>query len=210
MPSRTRAIQPPPTDFCPQPSLRRRGPHIEPLVCQRTRQVGAQPEWRAWNPCHGEPNGWRKHSRDPKGLGTEVPRSDVPLIRPFQASVDTVKNTIVELCNITTQYTIGNEVAQLHTAPSSSAEASLDIIIRMSRRAARRGASSTVRGPHTRSATMAATTSKQTAPTWCAPWPPQVVASIKHDHPWITLRISWRRLAQTTPTPSSTSSGTVA
>jgi hypothetical protein len=95
-------------------------------------QVGAQPEWRAWNPRYNEPNGWRKHNRDPKGPRVEVPRSDacdVPLIRPFQASVDTVKNTIEELCSITTQYTIGNEVAQLHPAPSSSGEASPDIVI---------------------------------------------------------------------------------
>jgi hypothetical protein len=78
-----------------------------------------QPEWRAWNPRHSEPNGWRKHSRDPKGPEVDVPRSntqDVSLIRPFWSSVDT-------------QYVFDNEAVQFHLAPSSSREASPDAII---------------------------------------------------------------------------------
>jgi hypothetical protein len=57
----------------------------------------------------------------------EVPKSgvrDMPLLWPFQASVDTVKDTTKELRSITTQYAINNKVAQLHPTPSSSREAS--------------------------------------------------------------------------------------
>jgi hypothetical protein len=54
---------------------------------------------------------------------------DVPLIQPFEASVGTIKNTIKVMCSIAAQYAVGNEAAQLHPAPSSSGEASPDIII---------------------------------------------------------------------------------
>jgi hypothetical protein len=56
-----------------------------------------------------------------------VPRSgvrDVSLIWPFQASVDTVNNTIEELHSVTAQYTVGNEAAQLHLTPSRQWQAS--------------------------------------------------------------------------------------
>jgi hypothetical protein len=62
----------------------------------------------------------------------EVPRSsthDVPLLWPFQASVDTIKDTTEELRSITAQYALSNKAAQLHPAPSSSREASPDIVI---------------------------------------------------------------------------------
>jgi hypothetical protein len=57
------------------------------------------------NPHHGEPRVWRRHGHDPKELGAEVPRSgtcDVPLILPFQAPADIVRNTTVELRSIAT------------------------------------------------------------------------------------------------------------
>jgi hypothetical protein len=44
--------------------------------------------------------------------------------------VNAVKNTTEELRGITTQYATGNEVAQLHLAPSSSREASPDVAIK--------------------------------------------------------------------------------
>jgi hypothetical protein len=53
----------------------------------------------------------------------------MPLIRPFQASADTIKNTTEEPRSIAAQYVVGNKVAQLHPTPSSSEEASLDVII---------------------------------------------------------------------------------
>jgi hypothetical protein len=62
----------------------------------------------------------------------EVPRSfarDVPLLRPFQTLANTVKNTTEELRNIAAQYVVSNKAAQLHLAPSSSREASPDVII---------------------------------------------------------------------------------
>jgi hypothetical protein len=55
------------------------------------------------------------------------------------ASVDTVKNTTEELRIINAQYAIGNEAAQLHPAPSSSGEASPDIIIQDAREGAKGG-----------------------------------------------------------------------
>jgi hypothetical protein len=51
------------------------------------------------------------------------------LIWPFQASVDTVKGTTEEVRSVTAQYTIGNEVAQLHLGPSSSGEVLPDVTI---------------------------------------------------------------------------------
>jgi hypothetical protein len=53
----------------------------------------------------------------------EVPRSgvhDVPLLQPFQASANTIKNTTEESHSVTDQCTVSNKVAQLHPAPSSS------------------------------------------------------------------------------------------
>jgi hypothetical protein len=79
---------------------------------------------------NGEPNGRRKHHRDPKGLGAEAPRSgvrDVPLILPFQAPANAVRNTIEELCSIATQYAANNEGAQLHPATCNSREALSDV-----------------------------------------------------------------------------------
>jgi hypothetical protein len=61
-----------------------------------------------------------------------VPRSsahDVPLIRPFQASIDTVKNTTDELRSMDAKYTVNNEATQLHPAPTSNREVSPNIII---------------------------------------------------------------------------------
>jgi hypothetical protein len=61
-----------------------------------------------------------------------VPKSimhDVPLLRPFLASVNTVKDTTEELHSITIQYNVSNKVAQLYTAPSSSREVSPDVVI---------------------------------------------------------------------------------
>jgi hypothetical protein len=54
---------------------------------------------------------------------------DVPLLRPFLASVNTVKDTTEELHSITIQYNVSNKVAQLYTAPSSSREVSPDVVI---------------------------------------------------------------------------------
>jgi hypothetical protein len=60
------------------------------------------------------------------------PRSstcDVSLIWPIQASTDTVMNTTEELHSVTTQYVVDNVAAQLHPAPSSSWEASPNVVI---------------------------------------------------------------------------------
>jgi hypothetical protein len=62
----------------------------------------------------------------------EVPRSsahDVPLLQTFQASTSNVKDTTVELSSIAAQYAASNKVAQIHPAPYSSREASLNITI---------------------------------------------------------------------------------
>jgi hypothetical protein len=94
--------------------------------------MGVQPKRCARNPRHDKPVVGRKHSHDHKGLGVEVPRSDahnMPLIQPFQASVNTIKNTTEELHSVDTQYAVSNEVAQLHPTPSSSMEASPDVVI---------------------------------------------------------------------------------
>jgi hypothetical protein len=61
-----------------------------------------------------------------------VPRSDVrdvPVIQPFQASIDTIKNTTKELRSVAAYCAVGNEAAQLHPTPSSSREASPDVVI---------------------------------------------------------------------------------
>jgi hypothetical protein len=84
------------------------------------------------DPHHGEPSGRRKTSRDPMGPVAEEPRSgarDVPLLRAFQTSTDTVKDTTKELCSIVAQRAVSNKAAQLHPAPSSSREDSPDVII---------------------------------------------------------------------------------
>jgi hypothetical protein len=62
----------------------------------------------------------------------EVPRSgahDVSLLRLFQASIDTAKDTSEELCSIAAQYAISNKATQLHPTLSSSWEALPDVII---------------------------------------------------------------------------------
>jgi hypothetical protein len=62
----------------------------------------------------------------------EVPRSgahDVPLLWPFQASANIVKDTTEKWRSIVAQYTFSNKAAQLHPTPSSSGEASPNIII---------------------------------------------------------------------------------
>jgi hypothetical protein len=84
---------------------------------------------------------------------------------------------------------------------------------RMSRRVprvARRGSSSAARRPQPWSMTTVASTSKQTTPLWCTLWLSQLAVSVRHDCPWTTLRSTLRRLARTTPTPSTTSLGTMA
>jgi hypothetical protein len=61
-----------------------------------------------------------------------VPRSgvhNVPLILPFQAPTDTVRNTTEELCNVAAQYATSNKAAQLCLTPSDSGEASSDVAI---------------------------------------------------------------------------------
>jgi hypothetical protein len=47
----------------------------------------------------------------------------------FPASANYIKDTTEELRSITAQYVISNKAAQLHPVPSSSREASPDIII---------------------------------------------------------------------------------
>jgi hypothetical protein len=88
--------------------------------------VGPQLEHRLRIILHGEPSGRKRHDHDPKGRCVETPRSDVhdvPLILPFQALVDTFRNTTEELGNITTQYATSNKAAQLHRALTNSREA---------------------------------------------------------------------------------------
>jgi hypothetical protein len=60
-----------------------------------------------------------------------VPRSgahDVPLLRPFEASADTIKATTEELHSITAWCALSNNAAQLHPDPSSSREALPNVI----------------------------------------------------------------------------------
>jgi NAD-dependent dihydropyrimidine dehydrogenase PreA subunit len=111
-------------------------------VHRRVHQVGAQPEQHVRDPRHGEPSGRRKPSHDPRGPVAEVPRSnvrDVLLLRPFQASADTVTDTTVELRSIASQYAISNKVAQLHPALGSSREASPNVIIQDAKEGAKGG-----------------------------------------------------------------------
>jgi hypothetical protein len=71
-----------------------------------------------WNPHHNEHSGWRRHDRDSKGLGSEVPRGGA------RWATDADRNTTKELRSVTTQYVANNMAAQLHPAPSDSREAS--------------------------------------------------------------------------------------
>jgi hypothetical protein len=132
MPTMTRMAPLAPTDFSPQTSLWQRGPHVELSACRWDCQVGTQPEQHAQDLLHSEPSGQRKPSRDPRGLVAKVPRSgvhDMPMLWPFRALIDTIKDTIEELGSIAAQRAISNKAAQLHPAPSSSREASPDVII---------------------------------------------------------------------------------
>jgi hypothetical protein len=52
---------------------------------------------------------------------------DLPLILPFQAPIDTIRDATEELRTITAQYDASHEVAQLRPAPSNGREASSDI-----------------------------------------------------------------------------------
>jgi hypothetical protein len=66
--------------------------------------VGVQHERPTQNPHHDKPSGQRRHSRDPKVPGAEVPRRsacDVPLTQPFQAPSNIFRSTTEELCNVT-------------------------------------------------------------------------------------------------------------
>jgi hypothetical protein len=66
------------------------------------------------------------------GLVAKVPRSgtcDIPLLQPFQAPADTIKNITEELHYVVAQYAVDSEAAQLHLAPSSSGEVPPDVII---------------------------------------------------------------------------------
>jgi hypothetical protein len=106
-------------DFSPQALLRQRDPHDEPSMHRQAHQLGAQHEWRVRDPHHDEPSGWRKHDRDPRGAVVEVPRSgvrDVPLLRPFQTSTDTVKDTTEDLRSAVAQHAVSDKVARLRPA----------------------------------------------------------------------------------------------
>jgi hypothetical protein len=119
-------------DFSPQASLWLHGPHDQPLVRQQDYQVGTQPELCTWNPHHDEPSGQRRSSRDLKGSLAGKPKSHVrsgPLLQPFQASADALKNTPEEWRNVAAHYTISTRTTQLHPAPSSGREASPDVAI---------------------------------------------------------------------------------
>jgi hypothetical protein len=129
----------PPTNFSPQTSpwqwRQRNEPHAHRQACQ----VGTQPERHPWNPRYREHNSWRRHYRDPKGPGAEAPRSgvhDVKLTPPFQAPVDSFRNTIKGLRSIAAQYAASDEAAKLcpvlghrEVTPSSGKEVSSDITI---------------------------------------------------------------------------------
>jgi hypothetical protein len=67
---------------------------------------------------------------------------------------------------------------------------------KMPRRAARRGASSAARRLQPQLTMIAASTSKQAAPSWCALWLSQAMASIRRDCPRTTSRSSMRIFAQ--------------
>jgi hypothetical protein len=85
-----------------------------------------------WNPHHGEDSGRRRHDRDSKGPRAKAPRSgacNMPLLQPFLAPTDNVRNTTDELCSVTTQYAASSKAAQLCSAPSDSREASFDVAI---------------------------------------------------------------------------------
>jgi hypothetical protein len=57
----------------------------------------------------------------------------VSLILPFQASIDTVRNTTKELHNVATQNAANNEVNQLRPAPSNSRKALFDVAVKDTR-----------------------------------------------------------------------------
>jgi hypothetical protein len=90
----------------------------------------------------------------------------VSLIPPFQAPAHTIRNTIEELCSVTTQYTTSNEAAQLRPAPSNSEEASSDVAIQDAGRVprvARRGVSTIFRRSQQRPTMMVAMARKWAA-----------------------------------------------
>jgi hypothetical protein len=96
------------------------------------RLLANPPGGQARNPHHGEHKSQRRHSCDSKGPGVETPRSgtrDVPLILPFQAPVDTIRNTTEELRSVTAQYATSNKADQLRPTPSNSGEASFEVTI---------------------------------------------------------------------------------
>jgi hypothetical protein len=81
---------------------------------------------------HGEPSSWSRHGRDPKEIGTDTPRCgshDMPLMLPFQAPADTIRNTTRELHSVAAQYVTSNEAAQLQPALSNNREVSADAAI---------------------------------------------------------------------------------
>jgi hypothetical protein len=128
--SATRQTPPSPTDFSPQASLWKQDPLAELQVHRWAHQVGAQPKWRVWNLLHGEPCGRRRHNHDPKGTRAEVPRSgshDVPLMLPFHAPANTIRNMTKESHSVTAQYATSNEAGQLCPASTNSREASIDV-----------------------------------------------------------------------------------
>jgi hypothetical protein len=100
VPSTAKMAPPPSIDFSPQASLWQRGQHVEPQAHRHARQMGAQPECRAWNPRFSERSNRRRHCHDPKGLVMGVSRRgmcDVQLTPPFWAPIDILRCATKEM-----------------------------------------------------------------------------------------------------------------
>jgi hypothetical protein len=163
------------------------------------------------HPHHGEPNGRRRHGCDPKATRAEVPRSgscDMPLMLPSQPLVDTVRNTIKEPRSVAAQYATSNEAAQLRPALGNYSVA-LTGVTTQDVGEGTQGGRSDFKRPQPRPLMMAGTTSERTAPAWRTSRLFWAAARARCGCPDTTSRCSLRRRAQTTPTLSSISSGTV-
>jgi hypothetical protein len=134
-----------------------------------------------------------------------------PLLRLLQASTDAPKRTIEERHRVTARHIVSSKAEQLHQASSSSRGAPPDVTIQMPRwplRAARIGANNITRRQEP--TMMAVSTSWQAALARSTQQRTRAAAGVRHSRPRTTLRSSLKRFARIMPTPSSTSSGTIA
>jgi hypothetical protein len=71
--------------------------------------MGAQPECRVWNLCHGGHGDREVHNLGPKGLGPKTFGRGAWLPRCFRALNNIIRYTTKELLDITTKYATNKE-----------------------------------------------------------------------------------------------------